>query len=110
MMNAQTITIQQSTNRKPKPSGELEFGTIFTDHMFVMDYTEGKGWHDPQIIPYQNLSLNPAAIIFHYGQSVFEGLKAYVTPEGDVQLFRPEKNFTRLNHSNDRLCIMYITE
>src|SRR5690625_4227237 len=104
-MKVQTIKVEQAKMRKPKPDGQLEFGTVFTDHMFMMDYTEGKGWHDPQIIPYQDLVLNPAAIIFHYGQSVFEGLKAYVTPSGEVQLFRPEKNFERMNHSNDRLCI-----
>jgi len=110
-MTVQTIKVEHATTLKPKPNGEqLEFGTIFTDHMFVMDYIEGKGWHDPKIIPYQNLSLDPAAIIFHYGQSVFEGLKAYVTPNGEVQLFRPEKNFQRLNHSNDRLCIPHIDE
>jgi len=109
-MEKQTIKVKKSTNRKSKPSGELDFGTIFTDHMFMMDYTKGKGWHDPQIIPYQNLSIDPAAIIFHYGQSVFEGLKAYVTLDSEIQLFRPEKNFERLNNSNDRLCIPRIDE
>lgn len=109
-MKAQTIKVEYATNRKPKPNGQLEFGTVFTDHMFVMDYTEGDGWHDPQIVPYEDLSLNPAAIIFHYGQTVFEGLKAYVSENGDVQLFRPDKNFARLNHSNDRLCIPHIDE
>src|SRR5699024_1187469 len=103
-MKEQTIKVKHAQNLKPKPDGQqLEFGTIFTDHMFVMDYTEGKGWHDPQIVPYQNLSLDPAAIIFHYGQTVFEGLKAYMTEAGDVQLFRPKKNFARLNKSNERL-------
>src|SRR5690625_2148255 len=109
-MKVHTIKVEQEKMRKPKPDGQLDFGTVFTDHMFMMDYTEGKGWHDPQIIPYQDLTLNPAAIIFHYGQSVFEGLKAYVTEAGDVQLFRPEKNFKRMNHSNDRLCIPHIDE
>src|SRR5690625_5007797 len=110
-MTVQTIKVEHATTLKPKPNGEqLEFGTIFTDHMFVMDYIEGKGWHDPKIIPYQHLELNPAAIIFHYGQSVFEGLKAYVTPKGEVQLFRPEKNFARLNDSNNRLCIPPVDE
>jgi len=110
-MKEQTIKVKHAQNLKPKPNGQqLEFGTIFTDHMFVMDYTEGKGWHDPQIVPYQNLSLDPAAIIFHYGQTVFEGLKAYMTEAGDVQLFRPKKNFARLNKSNERLCIPPVDE
>src|SRR5690625_1949151 len=106
-----TIEVEYAKNRKSKPNPEhLDFGTIFTDHMFMMDYTEGKGWHDPQIMPYQDLALDPAAIIFHYGQTVFEGLKAYVTDAGEVQLFRPEKNFVRLNNSSERLCIPKIDE
>src|SRR5699024_8374639 len=110
-MQPENIKVELSDNLKQKPNGEqLEFGTIFTDHMFMMDYTEGTGWHDPRIVPYQPLSLDPAAIIFHYGQTVFEGLKAYRTAEDDVQLFRPEKNFKRLNHSNDRLCIPHVDE
>ena len=78
--------------------------------MFILDYIEGKGWHDPRIIPYQPISLDPAAKVFHYGQSVFEGLKAYVTVDKRVQLFRPERNFKRLNVSNERLCIPAINE
>lgn len=110
-MKEQTIHVEYAKNRKQKPDWKnLEFGRVFTDHMFIMDYTEGKGWHDPKIVQYQDLTLNPAAIIFHYGQTVFEGLKAYVTESGDVQLFRPEKNFARLNNSNDRLCIPRIDE
>src|ERR1700719_1136716 len=100
-----------STNRKPKPeTDQLEFGRIFTDHMFVMDYTEGQGWHDPRIIPYQPISLDPASMVFHYGQTVFEGLKAYLTKEEQVLLFRPDQNFKRLNQSNARLCIPAIDE
>lgn len=78
--------------------------------MFIMDYTEGQGWHDPRIIPYQPLTLDPASMIFHYGQSVFEGLKAYVTKKEQVLLFRPDENFKRLNKSNDRLCIPHLDE
>ncbi|MEI3607324.1 branched-chain amino acid aminotransferase [Pseudogracilibacillus sp. SE30717A] len=109
-MKVQTIKVTYAENRKPKPTGQLEFGTVFTDHMFVMEYTESEGWHDPEIVPYQDLVLDPAAIIFHYGQTVFEGLKAYITEDGDAQLFRPQKNFARLNHSNERLCIPKIDE
>ncbi|MEH7473539.1 branched-chain amino acid aminotransferase, partial [Priestia megaterium] len=80
------------------------------DHMFIMDYTEGQGWHDARIVPYQPITLDPASMIFHYGQSVFEGLKAYVTKKEQVLLFRPDENFKRLNKSNDRLCIPHVDE
>lgn len=103
------INCTQAKKQKP-PFDSLEFGKNFTDHMFVMDYTAGQGWHDPRIIPYQPLTLDPAAMIFHYGQSVFEGLKAYLTNDNEVLLFRPEKNMERLNRSNSRLCIPAIDE
>ncbi len=105
------IKIELSTNKKEKPDmNQLGFGQFFTDHMFIIDYIEGKGWHDGRIIPYQPLSLDPAAKVFHYGQTVFEGLKAYVTVDKKVLLFRPESNFKRLNASNERLCIPAINE
>ncbi|WP_143595267.1 branched-chain amino acid aminotransferase, partial [Terribacillus saccharophilus] len=101
----------RSENLKQKPDAStLQFGKVFTDHMFTMDYTTETGWHDPQIVPYAPLELDPAAMCFHYGQTVFEGLKAYVTKEGKVLLFRPDKNFERLNRSNDRLCIPRLDE
>lgn len=106
VMKEHDMQITLSTTKKEKPQADqLEFGKQFTDHMFIMDYTQGQGWHDPRIVPYQPLSLEPSAMIFHYGQSVFEGLKAYATPEEEIILFRPEKNFQRLNSSNSRLCI-----
>ncbi|MFT8321656.1 MAG: branched-chain amino acid aminotransferase [Bacillus sp. (in: firmicutes)] len=110
-MSEQTITVTLATEKKPKPdSAKLEFGKVFTDHMFMMDYSVEKGWHDAQILPYQSISLDPASVIFHYGQTVFEGLKAYLTKEEKVLLFRPDKNMERLNKSNDRLCIPEIDE
>ncbi|SES61907.1 branched-chain amino acid aminotransferase [Oceanobacillus limi] len=110
-MEERTIHMELCSSRKQKPeSSQLEFGKVFTDHMFIMDYSDELGWHDPRIVPYQPLSIDPSAMVFHYGQSVFEGLKAYITPEGDAQLFRPEKNFHRLNRSNQRLCIPPIDE
>ncbi|MGW9018575.1 branched-chain amino acid aminotransferase [Priestia megaterium] len=93
------------TKKEKTQSDQLGFGKNFTDHMFIMDYTEGKGWHNPSIVPYQPISLEPSAMVFHYSQTVFEGLKAYMTNDGEVILFRPEKNFERLNRSNNRLCI-----
>lgn len=95
-----------STDLKQMPSEDkLGFGQLFTDHMFMMDYEEGKGWHDAKIIPYQPLVLDPSAMVFHYGQEMFEGLKAYRSPEDEILLFRPEKNGERVNMTNDRICI-----
>ena len=108
---ASTIHIEKTTQKKQKPGQhELGFGIHFSDHMFVMDYLEGKGWHDPRIIPYQPLVLDPAAKVFHYGQTIFEGLKAYKTDDGRVLLFRPERNFMRLNRSNARLGVPAVDE
>ena len=90
--------------RKPEDK-DLSFGNVFTDHMFVMDYIEGKGWHNGKIVPYENISLDPAAAIFHYGQEVFEGLKAYKSAKGEILLFRIEKNAERSNVSSERICI-----
>ena len=99
------IKYELTKTPKEKPTGALGFGHIFTDYMFVMDYDEGKGWHDARIVPYQPLVLDPSALVFHYAQECFEGLKAYRTPEGKVQLFRPDKNGARLASTHDRLCI-----
>ncbi|MED4533278.1 branched-chain amino acid aminotransferase [Metabacillus fastidiosus] len=110
-MTMTEIKIELTTNKKDKPDiNNLGFGRFFTDHMFVVDYTEGKGWHEPRIIPYQPISLDPASKVFHYAQTVFEGLKAYLTVDNKVLLFRPESNFKRLNASNERLCIPIIDE
>jgi branched-chain amino acid aminotransferase len=100
------FTIQKTANPKPKPDpNTLKFGQTFTDHMFIMDYADGKGWHDGRIIPYAPLELDPAAAVFHYGQEMFEGLKAYRAPDRRVLLFRPYKNAERARQSNARLCI-----
>lgn len=91
---------------KPKPDeGNLAFGHLFSDHMFVMDYEAGKGWHDPVIKPYQNFSLDPAAMVLHYGQAIFEGLKAYRGRQDQIFLFRPAANFERMNSSAVRMCM-----
>jgi len=73
-----------------------------------MDYTEGMGWHDPRIVPYADLSLPPSCMVFHYGQTMFEGLKAYKNADGETFLFRPEMNALRTNDTNDRICIPQI--
>ena len=102
------ITKTTEPKKKPEPGKPLGFGKIFTDHMFIMNYTEGKGWHDPRIVPFQNISLSPAAMVYHYGQEMFEGLKAYKGDNGEVYLFRPDKNAERAQKTNDRLCIPQI--
>ncbi len=101
-----TINITKTTAPKAKPQMDnLPFGKIFSDHMFVMDYEEGKGWHNAQIVPYGPVSLDPSAMVFHYAQEIFEGLKAYKSKDGHVRLFRPHKNFERMNVSAERLAI-----
>ena len=101
------IRVELTKNPKAKPTDEsnLGFGHVFTDHMFIMNYDKGQGWHDARIVPYAPLELSPAAMCLHYAQEVFEGLKAYRTADDQIQLFRPEENFKRLNISNQRLVI-----
>ncbi|MDR2649246.1 MAG: branched-chain amino acid aminotransferase [Clostridiales bacterium] len=105
------INIQPTQNPKPRPDPEtLEFGRKFTDHMFIAEYEEGKGWYRADILPYGPLKLEPSIMALHYAQSVFEGLKCYRAADGRLLLFRPEMNFKRMNRSNERLCIPYIDE
>lgn len=101
------IRVEKTQNPKPIPDKDnpLTFGTIFTDHMFIMNYETGKGWHDPRIVPYQPVVLDPSAMVFHYAQEMFEGLKAYKTEDGRTLLFRPDKNIERANNTNRRICI-----
>lgn len=93
-----------SLKQKPDDSN-LGFGTIFTDHMFNMDYSPEKGWHDPRIEPYGPMTMDPATMVLHYGQSIFEGLKAFRGEDRKIRLFRPKDNFARLNRSAKRMCI-----
>lgn len=100
------IAFQENTIRKEKPDqNNLGFGEYFTDYMFEMDYLPGEGWVNPTIKPYAPISVEPSLMVFHYGQSVFEGLKAYMSEENEILLFRPGKNIERLNRSNERMCI-----
>ncbi len=106
------IKIQKTATPKEKPQkgAKLGFGHVFTDHMFVMEYTEGMGWHDARVVPFENISLSPAAMVFHYGQEMFEGMKAYKGEDGSTYLFRPDMNAKRTNETNKRLCIPLIPE
>jgi len=100
------ITLVRTASPKPKPNAStLGFGKVFTDHMFIWDYSIDKGWYNPRIVPYGPLEMDPACAVFHYGQAVFEGMKAYRGPNGEVLLFRPEQNMARLNRSNERMSI-----
>ena len=106
-----SISITRTTAPKAKPSMDgIPFGTYFTDHMFLMNYTAGQGWHDARIVPYGPLSLEPSTMVFHYAQEIFEGLKAYRTAEGKIQLFRPLENIRRMARSAEKLCIPPVPE
>ena len=106
------IKITRTTTPKAKPSDEskLGFGKHFSDHMFLMDYTKGQGWHDARIVPYQPFQMDPACVVLHYAQEIFEGMKAYRSVDNTIQLFRPDCNAKRLQDSADRLCIPPIPE
>ena len=109
MNNKFSVTLTKNPKAKPDPD-HLPFGRIFTDHMFMMDYDPEQGWHDGRIVPYGPIELDPASTVFHYGQEMFEGLKAYRTKEGKVQLFRPDMNAKRTNNTNKRMCMPQIDE
>lgn len=105
------IRIERTPAPKTKPDySKLGFGRYFTDHMFLMDYSTEKGWHDARIVPYGPLQLDPSAMVFHYAQELFEGLKAYMRADGGIQLFRPDKNIERMENTCDRLCVPRIPE
>jgi branched-chain amino acid aminotransferase len=95
----------EQLKKKPEDESNLIFGKIFTDHMFLMDYEEGKGWLDPRIVPYGDFSIDPAAMGIHYGQEIFEGLKAYCGKDDGIYLFRPMDNIERFNKSASRVCM-----
>ena len=100
------IRVVKATTHKTKPKdSELGFGNVFTDHMFVADFQEEKGWYDPRVVPYGLLPLDPAAAVLHYAQAVFDGLKAFRGVDGKVRLFRPQKHVERLNNSAKHMCI-----
>lgn len=105
------IKIIKTQNHKTMPpESELGFGKVFSDHMFVMDYEAGRGWHDARIVPFDKISIHPASTVLHYGSEIFEGLKAYRAENGDIQLFRPMENIKRMNNSADRMCLPTIPE
>lgn len=96
--------------KKPEDDSTLGFGKIFTNHMFLYDWSIDEGWHDARIVPYGPLPLSPACTALHYGAEIFEGLKAYYTQDGEIQMFRPIENIRRMNNSADRMCLPKIDE
>ena len=98
------MKITKTTTPKQKPTSELGFGKYFSDHMLIINYENGK-FLEPEIMPYQNIELDPAAMVLHYGQEIFEGLKAYRTSSNEINLFRPYENAKRMNTSAERLCM-----
>ncbi len=106
------LEIQPLKTFKPRIEDEskLVFGKQFTDRMFVMKYVTGKGWHDARIQPYQPFSLDPASMVLHYAQEIFEGLKAFRRKDGQIALFRPLDNFRRFNQGAKRMCMPEVDE
>lgn len=106
------IKVTKTANPKEHPADEskLGFGRIFTDHMFLMDYNGEEGWHNARIVPFGPIPVHPASTVLHYGAEVFEGMKAYRTADGAIQLFRPFENARRFNNSAERLCLPQIPE
>ncbi len=104
------VTLTQSPKQKPSDESALGFGRIFTDHMFLMDYEAGIGWHDARIVPYGEFGIDPAAMVLHYGQAIFEGCKCYRRADGGLQLFRPTDNLARMTRSAERMCMPALDE
>lgn len=105
-----TITRTSTPREKPQDESELGFGNIFTDHMLLMDYVAGQGWHNPRVVPFADFTLSPAAMVLHYGQAIFEGTKCYRRPDGRLQLFRPQDNFARMTKSALRMAMPALDE
>ena len=105
-----TVTLSTALKQKPQDESKLGFGQIFTDHMFLMNYEEGKGWFNPRIVPYGNFAMDPASMVLHYGQAIFEGTKAYRRADGEIQLFRPEANMARMSNSAERMAMPRLDE
>lgn len=106
------ISIQKTTAPKAKPTDEskLGFGRIFTDYMFMMDYSAEQGWHNGRIVPFAPIAIHPASTVLHYGAEIFEGLKAYRAADGSIRMFRPMENVRRMNNSAERLCLPQLDE
>lgn len=105
-MNSETaIQVERTLSPKTKPAGDLGFGVYFSDHIFACDYSRNGGWASPKVMPYQNFQLDPSASALHYGQALFEGMKAFRQKDGRIVLFRPQFNYARMKMGAERLCM-----
>ena len=104
------VTLSEHLKQKPADESALGFGRIFTDHMFLMDYDAGVGWHDARVVPYGDFPMDPAAMVLHYGQAIFEGMKCYRRADGGLQLFRATDNLARMTRSAQRMCMPALDE
>lgn len=105
-----SVTLSNHPKQKPSDESALGFGRLFTDHMFMMDYELGLGWHNARIVPYGDFAMDPAAMVFHYGQAIFEGCKCYRRADGGLQLFRAKDNLSRMTRSAQRMCMPALDE
>ncbi len=110
MKYAIDMHLTDTPREKPTDESKLGFGRIFTDHMFLMDYSRKDGWTNGRIVPFGPLPIHPASTVFHYGAEIFEGMKAYRLKDGSVQLFRPLENVRRMNNSARRMCLPVLDE
>jgi len=104
------VTLRKDLKKKPQDEGKLGFGQYFTDHMFLLKYEAGKGWYDAEVKPYGPFEMDPASMVFHYGQEIFEGAKCYRREDGGLQLFRIKDNFARMSDSAERLSMPRLDE
>lgn len=105
-MATYTFPVTRTERPQPKPpEDKLGFANYFTDHMFEMRYDEGQGWHGGKVVPHAPISIDPASAVLHYAQMMFEGLKAYKRPDGNIQLFRPDMNVKRMAGTCERMCM-----
>lgn len=110
-MTSPSISVTRaSAPRELPPVDKLGFGQYFTDHMFLMDWDRSHGWHDPRIVPYGPISLDPAAAVLHYGQELFDGFKAFRGDDDVVRLFRPDRHWKRMRDGAVRLCMPPVDE
>ncbi len=110
MKHSFPVTLTTHPKQKPADENDLGFARFFTDHMFLMDYDEGQGWHDGRIVPYEPLAIDPGSSVLHYAQMMFEGMKAYRRPDGRLQIFRPDMNVKRMSRTAERMCIPDLPE
>ena len=104
------IELREDKREKPQDMSKVKFGKTFSDHMFLMNYDSKNGWHDARVVPHAPIPMDPGAMVFHYAQEIFEGMKAYRTKNGDIQFFRPFENIKRMARSGERVSMPAVDE